>query len=504
MKELILTLGHGSSAILIEDGVIINGYANERISRIKSDSQWPIHAIEEIAKWDDISEVKNVYISHWDPLADYHNLAAKYVDLVWLEDYNVISLNKDFTHHDSHAYSALAYHDFTPAPFHIIVADGFGSYGEVLSIYHVDNGPVKLVKRVYGYNNSLGLLYQYATDYVGMKMNQDEWRLNAYGNVASEKAETLSYELAATMLGRHYRDHALNEDDPVINLSALSFTHKYVHDLLSKHFEPTDLAGIARFLQCTIEKVIIHYVDNFDMDCVLLVGGCFMNVQLNGFIARHIAGLISIMPLSGDCGAGLGVYKFHNPDFLIPDDLCWGKRKFGEVDVMDIALALENNQIVNVVVGKMEFGERAYGNTSTLAMPTKENAVYINYLNSRDISMPMCPIMCRYQYEALFIDTEKVIRSEKHMIIALEYINGMNGVVDGVSHRTFDGSYSGRPQVIDEGHYLFETVREFGPLINTSFNNHGKPIVYDLNDIFEAYHFMLDRDVEGRVTLFTG
>jgi predicted NodU family carbamoyl transferase len=46
---LALTLGHNSSAVLIQDGEIIAGYEQERFSAKKSDSAFPKDAIKELA-----------------------------------------------------------------------------------------------------------------------------------------------------------------------------------------------------------------------------------------------------------------------------------------------------------------------------------------------------------------------------------------------------------------------------------------------------------------------
>ncbi len=67
-------------------------------------------------------------------------------------------------------------------PFTFIVADGFGNQQEVISIYRKDaaNKQPKLIHRISGYQNSMGLMYQYATSYCGMKENQDEYKFLGY------------------------------------------------------------------------------------------------------------------------------------------------------------------------------------------------------------------------------------------------------------------------------------------------------------------------------------
>ena len=517
MKDaLLLSLGHGSSAVLINDGKIINGYQNERISKIKGDSQFPINAIEEIRYFDDIPNDIDIMISHWEPFGQLEKLSNKHYNSQYIEKEfsksDIYSMSPRFTHHDAHAYSALAYNP-NPSDHHIIVADGFGNFGEVLSIYQMVSGIPKLIFRSHGYMGSIGLLYQYATDFVGMKMNQDEWKLNAKAsNIPSEdihRCNKLGKEIYDNIICKQQLSCLESYDDPIYSLGALSFVHREIHDFLSNHFTPYDLEQIAYTLQVAIEKIIDNWIRYFKIKNVTLVGGCFMNVQLNGHILNHLVGDICIMPLSGDCGAPLGIYKNLNPEFYIPDNLCWGKRRVEKrvnidriIYTSNIAREILNylsmDYIVNVVRDKSEFGERAYCNTSTLALPVLENSKYINKLNNRDTDMPMCPVVTINQYKELFKDTDRVIRSGKHMIIALEYI-ALDEYMLGISHKSHEGILTGRPQVVSKNHYMNPILEKLGPLINTSFNNHGNPICQDMGDVVRTHNAMLDRDSEMRL-----
>jgi len=521
MKDsLVLTLGHGSSAILIKDNKIVNGYMNERISKLKSDSQFPMEAIEELMKWDDITDNVTIYVSHWEPTADIDRMSERHWNPTYINrrfpNHTLKSLNIDFTHHKAHAYSALAYfNDEVPDDCHIITADGFGNYGEVFTIYKIINGVPEPVHSVHNYEASLGLLYQYATDYVGLKMNQDEWKLNAAASRVYP-SEIDSLITIADSLSSEYISRLtipINEEsDPIFSLSALSYVHKSVIDMLSKHFEPREKAQIAFVLQRIVEKCIKHFIFKYDIKNVLLVGGVFMNVQLNGSIAKAIQNKVGVMPLSGDSGAGLGVYKYHNKDFIIPDNLCWGKRNLLGIlsnklhYVQDLNESLQfylgNDFIVNVIRDKMEFGERAYCNTSTIALPYLGNCKAINKANGRDTDMPMAPVMTERTYEFTFTHTYKVIKSVKHMIMSLPY-KETRRQIDGVKHYLpFEDYFTGRPQVLNEDHPVYPSVNKFGPLINTSFNIHGQPICLTASDIKKAHEYQQKHDTTNRfVTL---
>jgi predicted NodU family carbamoyl transferase len=136
--DLLLTLGHNSSAIAIVDGKIINAYEEERLSGKKSDSRFPINAITRLG----YLRYDNVYVTHWEPFGQLDRMSLKHwqPDMVPVYD-KLHTLSQEFTHHDSHMMSARAFlgrdNILMPSAW-TIVADGFGNFGEVISIYDAD------------------------------------------------------------------------------------------------------------------------------------------------------------------------------------------------------------------------------------------------------------------------------------------------------------------------------------------------------------------------------
>jgi predicted NodU family carbamoyl transferase len=142
---------------------------------------------------------------------------------------------------------------------------------------------------------------------------------------------------------------------------------------------------------------------------------------------------------------------------------------------------------VNLVHGNMEFGPRALCNTSTLALPDKQVTRLINKANDRTNEMPMAPVVTRALADDLFHDIGKVHRSLEYMIVTRKYKCGADEGMGGASHRYPDGVATGRPQITDDP-ALCTILNWFGGvLVNTSFNYHGVPIVFE-RDSIEASH----------------
>lgn len=547
MSDLLLTLGHNSSAILVRDGHVVAGYEEERLTKQKSDSAFPRCAIEQLKHVHPtvFKNITDVYISHWftdGKLPEFHD---KYFDPLYFEfnmpDVKVHSVSMEFTHHDAHAWSAVAFagNMFPINNAYVVVADGFGNFGETMSIYLLSPfGEPILQRRSFGYESSLGLMYQYATAFLGMKENQDEYKLlgheaHIHDFMLDEEIEILD-ELADKNANEHIeiildRD-VVDKYDPLLSLDALpalrvqyAIHFQKVLDKLDPnktHSQYARKAIIAYYVQTRLENTLRILIGNLEAENVICVGGVFMNVKLNNEISKIIPEKLCIMPLSGDQGAAIGLYHAMEQDFVWPENLYWGDREFYSIEgdrihqFMDdpdeykpfITDLLKQDYIVNVVKGRMEFGSRALGNTTTLARPTMENVAYINGLNGRSTIMPMAPIVTRRSAVKLFEDPFKIHKSLEYMICTRDF-RSMDDGIRGAAHSvpTYQADnhtgYTGRPQVIDPEHWLHPILEHLPHemVINTSFNEHGMPICFSMQDVLRCHQYQLSNDVEQRV-----
>lgn len=572
---LLITLGHNSSAIFVDNSSFeetekscIIGYEEERLSRIKADSQFPIDAINEIKYNVGLNRMKGceILISHWFNFtgAETPNKYITLQDINMLKEIstNIKLVNKDFTHHDAHAYSAYEFRDYFKKqegniPVYCIVADGFGNNEEVLSIYRRDTGKKpELVKRFYGYEKSLGLFYQYATSFVGMKENQDEYKFLGYEAHISEAFDDAEIRILAEESDKivevFKNMYSTNDAKMVfagicgseINYNKLAKTkeewHKLFADILTKlgfdngaFTTPAARVAIAFVIQRTVEKVINCIVASFGIKYLCLAGGLFYNVKLNNSILTSLIdvdGNLSIMPLAGDQGAAIGMYAAEEDTPQFPfRTLAIGTRRLYNIDkfadnknifveqipqasdkesikrlVSEIADHIANGRIVNIVYGNMEFGPRALCNTSSVFLPNAELTAENNANNKRNEVMPCAPVCTPFAATNLFSkdELERVIGSLNFMICTLHYSKPHSNMYDGVMHNeTLSMKYTGRPQIVQVDSFIHmllsrvQNITDMKCLVNTSFNNHGNPIVFDTADIISNHKMQCERAI---------
>lgn len=466
--KLLLSLGHGSSAILVKGTQVACAYEEERLSKVKADSSYPKLAIEKILEYHPfaVNKVTKIYVSHWFDLDGTELNESKYFQPKHLKarfpNAEIIGVSKMFTHHDAHARSVWNFSGTKDGL--TMVADGFGNDGETVTFYR-DGRMIKKYSIT-----SLGLLYQYATSYLGMTENKDEYKLLGYETgVTFGQSERMKpflndcFNEYVKMFDQQYGMTASWKD-------VVKTNKEFVVDMLTSLNE--DLSGTAYFVQKLLEDLVEYLISRHrkDTDHILqFTGGIFYNVKLNNTILnRHSAHMIEFMPLAGDCGAPLGMVKVNIPH------LFWGKR---EVQSPRRA-RIDHDGYEFVFEGNMEFGPRALGNTSCIAKPSSDMTKHINMINGRPNIMPMAPMISSEMADMYCGNINRLGKCKHFMIVAVNW-HGPIEEFRGVLHkRPLENTYTCRPQVIDN-----EFTLQYGAVINTSLNAHGQPILYDMMDL---------------------
>ena len=405
----------------------------------------------------------------------------------------------------------------------VLVVDGFGNSGEVASLYELDpyGFPIKK-ETIYGYEHSLGLLYQYAAEAVGMDGMNDVYKFLGYRthlkygftqcNDLATKIKT-KY-LNAWMSPVLFRAPSKNKHSDLIDYARLKSVKEECIAMFAPVIDNDEFMSRVRVgyvVQKVLEDIIIQYLKTFHFKTLLVAGGVFHNVRLNDRIRKAFPNIkFCAMPLTGDQGAAIGLAYAHGK--LIDHEfknLFWGVRPTDEscplekvtiddAGVERIADLIAQGVIVNVFHGNMEFGPRSLGNTSTLALCRRDLVDAINTANGRTTVMPMAPAVRKELAPQLFsgIDLDRTIASDKFMITAHDFLLKVSPYeLGGAMHRDLDGYSSGRPQIITEDtDFMYRLLgilfnkHEVRAVINTSLNIHGQPIIYSQKDLMNVHN----------------
>lgn len=509
---VVLSLGHNSSAVLVRGGEVLAGYEEERLSMVKSDSRFPLMALGKLNENYDLHG-SDLIASHWYP-DGFLPASGKHWKPEKCKGFNVMGLDflcMKYSHHDAHRDSALVFAgDDFPKKCHIIVMDGFGTLAEHTSVYERDEvGDLHLLNRYYGYKYSAGLFYQYATKFCGMTMHVHEYKMLAFETrilsvLHDEEVLGKINDYIDEFSGRTFHYMINDGSEAETTLKSLPRAEEFVYKTLTQFIKK--FYGYAGNSDMYVTKVLTSYFAQRHLENIvkgirnlhqvrnlIVAGGVFYNVKINHLLCDSIPGKFCAMPLAGDQGAGLGLYQTLYGDLKWPDHLFWGHRSFNRrklIKTKNIKVVekirltqlltdeLRENERVNLLRGSMEFGPRALCNTSTLALPTMANTIMINTMNGRTTEMPFGLVMSENQVKGMLENTDKVHKSLDYMIMARRVKHQYNEELRcGAHYYPIQGEYTCRPQITRDP-VMLELVDRFGPLINTSWNFHGLPIVY--------------------------
>jgi len=554
--------GHTSTAALLKGSEIIGAISEERITRKKSQSGFPINAIKSLLIYNKIdpSEIDQVAVgSLVTPVTQDDMIRTNYYKLeraifsktsniipykmknspITLEIYRKIfgkqkkrikyikeqlsklGITNDFEiieHHFAHACAALYKNQQNFKKCLIITNDGSGDgLSGTINIYN--EGNLERLKEISSYN-SIGEFYTRITQYLGMKPLEHEFKVMG---LAPYPMETEFYLNVKKQFFQFFNTDGLN----IINKtgcwgnSYFSFFKKYVY--------PTRFDYVAKATQYLLENVIVKWIKNTiektGINNLCLAGGVFMNVKLNMKI-RNLEEVekLFVFPSGGDesiaIGAALALNSNNNKDRFSPlkdiyfghhynnddienelnNDQYRGKIKFEYVDNIEDKFIEEllNKNIVARFSGRSEWGARALGNRSILALANDPNLLHkINKaIKKRDFWMPFAPSILFDDKDKYIIDNDKLV--SHYMNMAYETKEKAKEDIIAAIH-PFD--FTARPQLVvkdfNENYYnIISRLNDeigVGGILNTSFNLHGEPIV---NTPKDALHTLLNSDID--------
>ena len=349
MKQIILGISafyHDSAAALLVDGKIIAAAQEERFTRKKQDSSFPINACRYVLKeagltLGDVTVVAfydKPYIKFERLLETYHAFAPKGLKSflsaipVWIKEKLFMKdmLKEDLLklgtkmpkmvfpeHHLSHAASA-----FFPSPFEdaaILTLDGVGEWATT-TICHGKGNEISILKELH-FPHSIGLLYSAFTHFCGFRVNSGEYKLMGlapYGDPESEEKETFKKKILENMVDVREDGSLLLDQAYFDYATGLSMTNDAKWEKLfgiPRRKSESDLnqsyMNMALAIQEITEEVVLKLAETAKeltgSRNIVLAGGVALNCVANGKLLREktFEGMW-IQPAAGDAGGALG------------------------------------------------------------------------------------------------------------------------------------------------------------------------------------------------------
>ncbi len=544
MKILGINYLSESSICLIENGKILFSISEERINRIKNWYGNPYKSINELLSKHGlnlkdidfisthgiaINKNKNInqkdYISKIESISNSNlkkevkSFQIKQIKLRKIKELkatkralNLINNLKKrlkkkiliYDHHECHAATAAFFSGWKKS--YVLTIDGWGD-GYSSKLFKFNNNKLQNLRST-SLLDSLGYFYGSITKALGFKPHRHEGKvlgLAAYGNYKKAYSD-VSKMISFDKIKKNFISHPEN------GLYLPSFSNKNLEHLIKK-YKKEDIAAAA---QKRLEDVVTDYIKSIDNKSfkLTLAGGIFANVKLNQKISEiNKVKDIYIFPNMGDGGLSVGAavlrYTKTKKKFKSLDNVYLGpaynnksikkqldkyKLKFiyGKNLTRRVAEEINNNKIVGIFQGKMEFGPRALGNRS-IFVNAKNNKINIilNKKLGRTEFMPFAPITLEKQAKRMYLNFKKGKLTSKFMTITYKCSTIMKRLSPATVH--VDGT--ARPQIINKkvNPKIYKLLIEYynlskiPNLINTSFNMHEEPIVCSPEDAIKSF-----------------
>ncbi len=404
-------------------------------------------------------------------------------------------------HHTAHASAAYFASGMKEAI--VITLDGAGD-GVSGSVSVGESGNLKRISE-FAAGASLGILYGAATIACDMRYSEDE------GKLMSLAAYSYPERIDELNAISHY-DSSRRELVSSTGMKYELLLAEYMrNNLLWKHNREAFAYAVQRHVEEQVIKMVKQHIKETGIRNVAVGGGLFSNIIINMLIDRlpEVKDFF-VFPHMGDGGLSLGAAYYldfeKNGKFSGKriDNVYYGpsysnesikkalkkygkKIKFRQVSDIERFTAeklAEENRIVLWFQGRMEYGPRALGNRSVLAMPNhSENRDRINLIiKKRPYYQPFASTILEEDAPRLL---ERYRRKNKFMTVGYKVRDERLGDLVAASH--IDGTT--RPQFLGAENPKYakllmdvKRISGTGALLNTSLNKHGMPIVMTPDD----------------------
>jgi carbamoyltransferase len=563
---------HDAAACLVVDGEIVAAAQEERFTRVKHDKGFPRNAARYCLAEAGVSGDQLDCVAFYDkPLLKFHRILESAFSAapgglnqfvvsipqwirgkLWIhpqieEELTQLGLEPPEKvyfpeHHESHAASA-----FYPSPFEsaaVVTLDGAGEWATA-TVGVGEGNQLRLLEQL-DFPHSLGLLYSAFTYFCGFTVNSGEYKLMGlapYGE--GDYTDLILSELLDLKPDGSFRLNmkyfAYLEDLVMINDSfseLFGFPPRRPGSEISRRY-----MNVARSIQEVTEEIVVriarHARNTTGQRHLCLAGGVALNCVANGRLLREgIFDDIWIQPAAGDAGGAVGaaLAVWHNalgnervpktsdsmrgaylgPEFSrdqIRAFLEKQQAEYAEFDdpnwAQEIARLLDQEKVVGLFRGRMEFGPRALGNRSILgdARSPKMQSVMNQKIKYRESFRPFAPACLAERASEYFeLDSPSPymlltanVREERRLPLRgdeagldiHEWVNRPRSDLPSVTH--VDGSARIQTVTASQNPWLHPVLKAFEEqtgcpvVINTSFNVRGEPIVCTPTDAYRCF-----------------
>jgi carbamoyltransferase len=525
-----------SAACVVRNRQLVAAAAEERFTGAKGTGAYPARSIEYCLDAAGIGKDDVDVIAHgfdYDRFRKYFATGSEHFAHALSGQNMMVALKRDgFTdvgarfrpvvHHTAHAASAYLATDYDSALS--IVSDGMGEISS-FTVCRIRHGRFEDLHRQ-GIESSLGILYSIVTRYLGYMFNSDEYKvmgMAAYGDPArfadffkrfmatADGRIAIGWPKGALSRGNEGYPDALNFLETSLGVAPRdpSTEIEDAHTDVAASFQ-------ARFSEL-LTAVTHHWMQATGERALCLSGGTFLNCLANQSISElpNVEQMF-VPPAAGDDGTAIGAALYVGGERLRTPYTPYSGPSYDEEEV-DRALAategaagivwqhvgpteeyidmaardIAEDGILAWFAGRMEFGPRALGNRSILALPagTDIKDRLNRIVKLREPFRPFAPAILDSDYTDVF--ETPAYHPSRYMLSTARVRSDKKEAIRGAVHA--DGT--ARVQIVrrDDNELfwrLLTRVKHYtglGCVINTSYNVKGQPVIMDPRNAIDSF-----------------
>ena len=536
---------HDAGVALVKDGILIAAAEEERFTRKKHDSDFPINAVQYCLRAAGITIDQVDYIGFYEkPFVKFMRILETCLSawplsyMSWMKSMPIwlttklrigriiqerLGTEKGIIfceHHLSHAASAFLVSPYKDAV--LLSMDGVGEW--TTTAYGLGRGTRMDIEGEIRFPHSIGLLFSAITAYLGFKVNDAEWKVMGLAPYGKPKYVD------------QFRKVVDMKPDGSFRLKMEYFAHHYsTKSMFNRRWEnlfgrprrrpETELDefhyDVAHSGQKIVEELVLNLAralyEKYKLPNLCIAGGVGLNCVANWKIYKETGFKnIYVQPAAGDSGGAIGTafhiyntllgrervfemkHAYWGPEYTndeIRAVLDAGGAAYSEVSddelLTETARRLEAGQVIGWFQGRMEFGPRALGARSILADARNPKAkdVINAKVKFREWFRPFAPAVIKERAHEYFDMPAGM--DLPFMLMVPQVRPQYHSVLPAITHE--DGT--GRVQTLtpELNGRFYDLVKRFGELtgvpvvVNTSFNVRGEPIVQSPQDAHRTF-----------------